>query len=414
MPSHRSDILKLLPFWTYVLLFKFGAGLHYSLISILGVQIMSPWAVGLAVGGAALLQLVLDVPAGWLLDRLGYVRLLRWSTVAFVLSTAVLFLGLTRLTFGLTLLLSTIGWLFFGPGTSAYVLARAPKESVGQWMGFSSAVASAGIVLATTVLGFVVGWSPRSLGLILTILIVGALVAIIATPSTKPPVQAEEPPRQDSPVRRRRLQGLLVAVRKLHLPGFLLLLQGLTACLFYGAIWFTVPLVMADGTRHGLLGIGLGVFDLAAVVLGTWLGKLADRYDQKWLTFGGLLIFAVAGTLLGFNLNLWFLVLGFVATAGDEMSRVSLWAWLVHLDESHERNGLLNGGIAMFEDLGWTIGPVAAGFLYVAIGPSWTICLAALPIFALWLVASVLMLQHAGHVPGTIRHEPPRRLRHKK
>jgi MFS family permease len=371
--------------------------------------------VGLAVGGAALIQLVLDVPAGWLLDRFGYVRLMRWGTVAFILGTAVLFLGLSPLTFGVTLLFSTVGWLFFGPGTNAYVLARAPKAVAGKWLGFFHAVASAGIVLATVGLSLIVKWPPMAIGIALTVLVLGALVAILLTPPGTPSVHEEKKvARHGYYIRRHYLQDLFVGIRKMRLPGLLLLLQSLTACLFYGAIWFAVPLVLACGTQHGLLGVSLSVFDLAIVILGTWLGKLADRHDQKWLVFGGLLIFAVAGTLLGFNLNLWFLVLGFAATAGDEMSSVSLWSWLDRLDENHEHDGLLNGAVAMFEDLGWTIGPIAAGFLYGAIGPNWTICLAALPIFALWLSAGALMLQHASITPGTIRHEPPRRLRHKK
>ncbi|MCR4312201.1 MAG: MFS transporter, partial [Candidatus Uhrbacteria bacterium] len=137
--------------------------------------------------------------------------------------------------------------------------------------------------------------------------------------------------------------------------------------------------------------LSLGIFDLAVVLLGTTLGKLADRYNQKRLIFFGLLIFAVAGSLLGFALNIWFLVLGFIATAGHETSGVSLWAWLERLDKRHDKDGLVNGAIVLFEDLGWTIGPIVAGLLFVPIGASWTIAFCATPIIIVWLISAFSM-----------------------
>lgn len=68
--------------------------------------------VGLAIGLAAGIQLILDVPAGFLLDRFGYKRLLGVGTAIFMAAISCLFFGLTPTTYLMTLGLGALGWLF--------------------------------------------------------------------------------------------------------------------------------------------------------------------------------------------------------------------------------------------------------------------------------------------------------------
>jgi MFS family permease len=413
----RGFIRSMLPFWLFVLLFKFGASLHYTLLSSLGARILPVWVVGLIIGLAALVQLLCDVPAGYLLDRLGYTRLLFLCTVTFVIGALVLMAGLTTLTFILTVLLSTVGWLFFDPGTNAYMLARAEKHVAGRYLGFFHATLSAGTVLSAAILGIVLGWSAFSIGLIVACLLVFAVIAIRATPpvSAKAVHGERKTARHTYYIRRNFFWRVFAKVKDLNPASTLLLLQSFCGSLFYASIWFTIPIVLAAGLAHGLWSISLGVFDLAIVVLGSFLGKLADRADHKRLVFYGLLLFAVAGTIIGFNLNFWFLLLGFLATTGDEMSAVALWTWLDHLDKDHDEDGLLNGALVLFYDLGWTVGPIAAGFLYTIIGPTWTIVGAAIPIFLVWGLAVILFgtVSRAKLASMRLRHRVPIRLRHR-
>ncbi len=413
LPSIRS----LTPFWFFVLFYRFGAGLHYALLSALGIRVLPVWEVGLLMGGGALIQMLCDVPAGYLLDRFGYTRLLGLSTASFVLAATVLLTGLTPFTYVCTLAFATLGWLFYGPGANAYVLASAPKVAAGKYLGFFNAVASAGIVLSSVTLAFVINWNTWAIGLLLGGLLITALIAIRATPSPAQSVHAERKVhRHTYYVRRHFVWDLFKKIRALNPASTLLMLQGFSGSLLYAAIWFVIPLVIAGGEYRGLWGISLSVFDLAIVVLGSYLGKLADKSDHKRMVFYGLLIFAVAGTVLGFNLNVWFLLLGFLATAGDEMSSVSLWAWLDHLDKGHGDEGLINGAVMFFQDLAWTVGPIMAGFLYAQVGPAWTITGAALPIFVVWGISAVFL----GALPKSLwptarawAREVPVRLRHK-
>lgn len=412
----KNPLVKLLPFWLFVFLFKFGAGLHYTLLSALGERIMPIWVVGLVVGAASFLQLIFDVPAGLLLDRYGYVRTLRLSTIAFVIGALVLVFGLTPFTYLLSIGLGVMGWLFYGPGTSAYVLVRAKGDEGGRYMGMLHAAASLGIVFAASALGFIISKESAVIGIVVALILTVSVAVLSFIRHDKSSVRNVTHKWKHHHVRREFLHKTIAAVRRLNPASGLLAVQNLVGSLFYGMIWFTVPLVIASGEESGLLGMGLSVFDLAIVILGAALGRLADRSDKKKLVFVGLFIFAVAGALLGFNFNLLFLFLGFLATAGDEMSLASLWSWFERLDKNHSQDGLINGVITLFEDIGWTIGPILAGLLYVSVGPSYTILIGAVPL-ALTFVFSVFFLRGKSALdplPAGMSTDHPLRSRHKK
>jgi len=60
-----------------------------------GERVFPLWLVGLVVGGASLMQLILDVPAGLILDKYGYRRFLGVTVVLFMVAAVFLVQGLT-------------------------------------------------------------------------------------------------------------------------------------------------------------------------------------------------------------------------------------------------------------------------------------------------------------------------------
>lgn len=395
MIKNRPYFLVLLPFWFFLLFFKFGAGLHYALLSTLGTRILPVWIVGLIIGGATLVEALLDVPAGFALDRFGYKRLLSIATGVSVLGGVALLCGLTPTTFFISLSLVTFGWLVFNPGINAYVLSVAPTKIAGRIVGFSHSMGAIGIVCSSALLAFVINWNSTRIGGAILALLLIAFIAILLAPKERASVHAEKKiKRHHYLIRRNFFSHILLSVRHLNPASTFLILQSLAGCLFYGAIWFTIPLLLSQSNGDSYLGVGLSMFDLAIVLLGAVFGKFAERGSYRTMVFIGLLLFAIAGLLLGFQLNLWFLVLGFIATAGDEMSLVSLWTWLDRLDSKHDEDGLISGAIVLFEDIGWTAGPVIAGLLYEKVGPGWTIATAAVPILLLWLLSLIVITTH--------------------
>ncbi len=383
----KGILWAFLPFWIFLVFFKFGGALHYSLVSPLGERFLPLWIVGLLMGGGSLVQLILDVPAGYLLDRFGYLRLLKFTTFFFILAAVCIVSGLTTVTYILSIIMATAGWLFFGPGVNAYVLAQAPTASAGRFMSLRDISGSLGVVFASAILPFVLVLAPEYMGLILMILLGLALITLFFCPKDTVSVHAEKKlETHHYYIRRHYVHDLLKSIGKLNPASTLLLLLNLVASTFYGIIWFVVPLVIAHQANTGLLGLGLGVFDFAVVVLGYALGNLADKTDKRTLIFFGLLIFSICGMLLGFNYGWLFLLFGFLATSGDEMAGISLWSWMHALDKEHAADGQVAGVINLAEDLGWAIGPIAAGILYELIGGSWTIVCGAVPIVIVWVV----------------------------
>ncbi len=420
--SHRimrlaKVLFSLFPLWIFAFLFKAGAGLHYTLIPTLGERVFPLWAVGLLIGGAALVQAILDVPAGYLLDRFGYVKLMKMGTTCFIIGALSFVFGLTIWTYLFNIALSIIGWLFFGPGVDAYVLVMAPKKIAGTFMAMRDMVESGGIVAGMGLLSLVVHLPTPLLGLLVAFILMVGLIALWKTPPERGSVHQEKKIAHHSfYIRRSFIHHIISALKKLNPASGILLLSALSGATFYGIVWFVIPILIARNIEHsGILGFGLTVFDLAVLIIGYAIGRATDRWDKRWLIFWGLLLFGVMAFLLGFHFGILFLVFGFLATTGDEMSSVSLWAWMDHLDKEHSEDALISGIISLAQDIGWTIGPIAAGFLMEYTTPSWTIASGALLIFVTWTIASIVtgLVPNPPHLIPVLFHIP-RRKRHKR
>jgi MFS family permease len=411
--SFTRIALQFLPFWVFLIFFKFGAGLHYSLVSPFGERLLPLWIVGVLMGGCSLIQLMLDVPAGHFLDRYGYLRFLKITTTVFLFAAAIYIFGLTTPIYLTSLAISIFGWLFFGPGINAYILSHAPKLHSGRFISLRDMFGSIGIVLASAFLPFILLFSPQQIGVILFTLLFIALVMLFFSPKDHFTLHEQKISTQHYYIKRHPPITVLKAVSKLNPASTMLLLLDLSGAIFYGIIWFVVPLVIAHQANSQLLGIGLGAFDFSIVVLGFILGNLADSANKRTLVFFGLLLFSVAAMILGFNFGVLFILFGFLATTGDEMAGISLWSWLHSLDKDHANDGLISGVINLFQDLGWAIGPIVAGVLYTFIGPTWTIVWGAVPIFVTWILYQFVVHTGSGkNREGGIPRKPHTR-RHK-
>jgi MFS family permease len=189
------------------------------------------------------------------------------------------------------------------------------------------------------------------------------------------------------------LKEAFLSAKTLRPASYILMGTTFCAAVFYAMVWFVVPLVLAHQYEQGVLSLGLGIFDFSVVVLGFVLGRLVDTFNKKLLVLIGILIFAIMGILLGFYLNAFFLLFGFIATAGDELSELSLWSWMYGIKADSEHIGLVSGIIGLFDDFGWAVGPVVAGILYTYIGASKTILVGGLCIL-LNLILFVIFVKH--------------------
>ena len=405
-----------MPFWLFLIFFKFAGALHYTLLSPFGEQLMPLWIAGLLIGGESLMQVLLDVPAGYMLDKFGYRRLLKYTTVFFMASATCIAFGLTPTTYLLTIFLSIFGWLFFVPGMNAYILSHTTDEEAGRFFSLKDSSNSVGVVLASVSLPFVLLVPVQLIGCLLLGLLMFAFIFLSMSPNDyKLPATHLQSSTQQRHLNRRSLQKLWRGMKRLNPASGMLVLLTFAAGVFYGIIWFVVPLVIAmEQANAGVLGLGLAVFDFSVVMLGYIIGTLTDTHDKRTFVFFGLLLFALCGMAVGINFGILFILFGFFATAGEEMAGISLWSWLHHLDHSHDSDGAISGVITLFDDLGYALGPMVAGVLYVLVGAGWTITLGAVPILIVWILYYLFV--HA-KTPVTVLHSSvphrPRHWRHK-
>lgn len=409
-------LVSFLPFWLFLSVYKFAAVLHYSVLSPLGSRILPFWIVGLLVGGESFVQMLLDVPAGYLVDRFGRKKTLLFGLFSFLITAYLLTLPFTAYTFAASIAMSTFGWLFFSPGVNAYVLAYAEKETSGRFMAFRDTFLSIGVVLSSITLSFVLVLSVTQIGWIICVILAIAFVLLLISPADRPIMHTEAVlPAQSFHIRRTMITTSLRALKRLNPASGMLFASSLASGMFYGTVWFVVPLAIASHPSEKLLGLGLGIFDLTVVLLGFLLGSIVDRGNKRLLVFYGLFLYALTGLFLGFTLGPLFLLLGFLATSGEETAGLSLWSWLHSLDKEHAHDGAVSGVISLAEDFGYAVGPILSGLCYAAAGPAWTLAVGALPVTLVWFYYTFAVRVRVPLFPMSLRLIPrmPMRKRHK-
>ncbi len=396
MRAVPQALSRFIPFWLFVFFFKIAGAVHYTMFPVLAESVFPVWQVGLIVGGAAGLQMLMDVPAGYLLDRYGYTRLLAYSAAIFCVSAALFLFGVTPLVILASAFLAAFGWVFFNPGVNAYVLVQAQKAFAGRFMALRDMVSSSGTISAMILLPHLL---EAPLHVMIGVICTGFLLAIAALAhAPRDTASLSETPKiahQSWYIRRHFFHHALRAMTRLNPVSTALLLRQFCAATFYGVVWFVIPLMIERAVHAQVLSFGLVAFDVAVLVTGYGLGKLADRWNRRWMVFWGMFVFALFALLLGFHFGVLFIVFGFLATTGDEMAGISLWSWLDHLDKNHAEDGLVTGVLTLFEDFGWMVGPIMAGFLFSLVGPTWTIASAGGLVFLAWLICAILL-----HIPG--------------
>ncbi len=369
---------RFLPIWFFLLLYKFGAGIHYSLVAVLGARVFPLWAVGLCVGAASLIQLFLDVPAGLLIERHGALRMMRITTLCFIAVAAVLILfPLTPIVYVITIILSALGWLFFHPAVSTYLLVHGKTAYMGKLTGIRRSCEAIGITLALIGLPFFSHFSAHVLGIVILFPFIGALIALLIERRTTPATLLDPQTRSRRQRANLTIKQILTILHKLHPVGLLMGMQTLTIGIFYSMMWFLFPLLVSQSTTPAAYTIALAALDFTVLIVGIPVGILVDRFKKSHIIAIGVTITAI--TAFGVSLTSTFLLLLFVIllSIGDEFATIGLWAWLDEKTNKTRHEGVISGAITFLEDLGWMTGPVLAGLFATILGPSQTLFIGA-------------------------------------
>lgn len=345
-------------------------------------------------------RLVFDLAAGAVIDRFGD----RWVAVS----------GLTLIALGSALTgvapgfeLAVAAWAAAGIGSAlalgalyARLLRVVPSDRLARALGIYYGAFNAGVVAGGAASGLV----AARLGLAGPLLVNAVLVGVAGglwlllagggrptAPTTASGNQAEPSGRPPS------------TTRLLRVPGLLPVLATNFAYLWMVAVVFDtlVPLFGHDALGMSTAGIGV-VFAIALATEFAVLypaGSAADRRGRKPVLAPALAGLAVMTAAVGWATAPWLLlvlmaVLGVMSgTAG-----IPPGAMLSDLAPS-DRQGTAVGLFRFCGDLGFTLGPLLAGWAVPALGFRWTFTLLAGPTVG----ALVLILR----APETLRPAAP-------
>ena len=404
-------------FWLYIMFFKIGAGLQYTLLAPLGARILPVWVVGGVLFMSTMLQVILDIPAGKLLDKYGYKRMLLLGTSGALIGVLVFFYGITLQTFVLSVFLVDFGWLFWTPGTNAYILSNASKTQSIKFMAYRDVFGAFGIVIGVVLLPFVVNAAGGVLAVLLGGALVASMIVLSIAPRERKQINAEKNPNPHLNTHVQRayfFANASKAIKRLTPASTLLLLLDFSSGIFYGVVWFVIPLIIASALYNGvLLSAGLAAIDFTTIIVGSYLSRLTKSNTLKGLIFAGLVLFSASGFLLGTSFGAVFILFAILSSTGDEMASLPLWVWLHQLDKKHNQDGLISGILELGSELGWALGPLTAGILYTIVGPSWAIALGAIPVAVVLCIYYFSVRKHVIKMSLFIVPPRPHRARHK-
>jgi MFS family permease len=258
-------------------------------------------------------------------------------------------------------------------------------------------------------------------GGVLAVLLGGALVAsmivLSIAPRERKQISAEKNPNPHLNTHVQRayfFANASKAIKRLTPASTLLLLLDFSSGIFYGVVWFVIPLIIASALYNGvLLSAGLAAIDFTTIIVGSYLSRLTKSNTLKGLIFAGLVLFSASGFLLGTSFGAVFILFAILSSTGDEMASLPLWVWLHQLDKKHNQDGLISGILELGSELGWALGPLTAGILYTIVGPSWAIALGAIPVAVVLCIYYFSVRKHVIKMSLFIVPPRPHRARHK-
>lgn len=313
-------------------------------------------ALGLALAAYAMPIIVVSIPLGRLADRIGRRPLLLGGLVltgagsvliAFSSSLEVLLAG--RAVQGLG---SAASWV----AALALVSDLAPPGRKGESIGYALAANSFGAIAGPAMGGIAGG----AISFEAPFFAVAGLAAILFTLGYFALPRSIPVPPPES------LQGRQGMVRTLLTPTVVpAACVAVAGAAFFGMVDFAVPLDLnrrlgTTATAIGLLFAGAALVDSIAAPLA---GRASDRVGRRPVVVVGALVIGLAGILLAIGASLGATAAG-LATFGIGIS-IAFAAAVPWLDESFGQldRGLAYGGLNLVYAIGYTIGPLTAGWL---------------------------------------------------
>ncbi|GAA2546653.1 MFS transporter [Pseudonocardia hydrocarbonoxydans] len=339
-------------------------------------------AAGLVVSVFALARLVFAPSSGWLVTRVGELRVFNAGLLIVAVSTAAMaFAGeywhlIALRAFG------GIGSTMFTISAVSLLIRLAPPEIRGRASGMWATGFLLGNIVGPLAGGGLVAISLRAPFLVyaavLVVVVLVSGVLLRGRLDVAPPVPGAPP---------------VVAVGFREALGHRAYRAALVANFgvgwaVFGARVALVPLFVVEalGQPEAWSGVVLAVFAAGNAATLVVAGRFADRFGRRPPMLLGLAVAALATGMLGYVEQPWVvLAVSLVAGLGSGMVNPPLQASVGDVIGTGGRGGTVLAGFQMASDLGAILGPVLAGGLAELVGYGWAFAITGGVLAVAWL-----------------------------
>jgi MFS family permease len=362
-------------------IYTFGWGITSPIFSIYVENVTGNlFLTGLILSLTTMMGIFLNVPFGIIENRMDVKRVLQivlliYSLLALLYPVADTFLSLLLVSVARGVASSFL-WL-----TSwAYVFAYAEKSVKGKEAGFFSGMNDFASALSPVVGGLI---SVLSFFLSFYVLSLTSLIAFIVVSK-----YLKETPRPEKASLNVQVTTLLSYMRNRRFVKSVFLI-----IVFYALInvyYSFLPIFLnSEGIAIPLIGVILTVALLPAVALEVPIGNLVDRHGIRKTLAVAASLTSLTAVLMPFSNNLYCtLAIVTAFTMSYTMIFIALYSRMS--DIMGEGKTAITGAIATFKDLGYTLGPLAAGALMEAVNVRNTFFIAGAA-FALLIPVALLL-----------------------
>jgi MFS family permease len=366
----------------------FAAGASFAALSARGLTVplyahglgADRFQVGALFSASTLAAALLSMPAGVLIDRFGTRTLLIIALIIAAVSQVAMAFATTV---GPLFVWQIVGGLAAGAQQAALfsaISALVPSERLGRAMGWLTFSMQAGFFMGPSIAGLLLQWIDLRTDIAVT-----TAVLVFAIPGS---IAASSAPQSGERIAFMKPLRALISQ-----PAFGPVVIGLVAAtLAWGTVGAFLPIFAKEslGLPNSQIGLLLAIQAVANGLARVPGGRLVDRAKRRWpIVFVGVLVWAVAATVLGHLSGFWEPVL-LLVIATPFVATVYVAIATVFGDmATGSTRGVTMGAYGTVLFLGLAAGPLVFGPIVQAYGyaAGFTACAAVALVLALVMAA---------------------------
>ncbi len=362
-------------------LYTFGWGVTSPIFSIYVNNVTgSAFLTGLILSITTMAGIFLNIPFGILEDRLNMKRILQAVLLAYAVLALLYPLATSLLPLLLVSVARGVASSFLWLTSWAYVLSYADASVKGKETGFFSDMNDLASALSPILGGFVALLSFVLPFYVLCGTSLGSLAVVTL-------FLKETPPRAAASFRTQAATlGTRVRDRRFLRTVYLVVVFYALINVYYS---FLALFLNQEGIPVVLIGVILTVALVPAVALEVPMGNLIDRHGIRKTLSAAVALTAGSAILLTWSSDAFVVAVIVTAfTVSYTMIFIALYSRMS--DILREDKVAMTGAIATFKDLGYTLGPLLAGFLLLTLSMQEVFLIVGVAFLALLPIAARL------------------------